>query len=119
MTIEVPNVPHEILLDHGSHTESSASVRERVCAARARQVERSGKPNSQLNNKEIDRYCRLTETDTRLLGSAIDRLGFSARSAHRILKVARTIADLEPRDDIQATHLTEAISYRRLERPPR
>ncbi|MDQ3565834.1 MAG: YifB family Mg chelatase-like AAA ATPase [Pseudomonadota bacterium] len=119
MTIEVPNVPHEVLLDHSSHAESSASVRERVCAARARQVERCGKPNSQLTNKGIDRYCRLTEIDTRLLGSAIDRLGFSARSAHRILKVARTIADLEPRDDIQATHLTEAISYRRLERPAR
>ncbi len=67
----------------------------------------------------FDRYSRLTKTDTRLLGSAIDRLGFSARSAHRILKVARTIADLEPRDDMQATHLTEAISYRRPERPAR
>ena len=77
MTIEVPNVPQAVLLDHRSHAESSTSIRKRVCAARACQVERSDNPNSQLTNKEIDRYCRLTETDTRLLGSAIDRLGFS------------------------------------------
>jgi magnesium chelatase family protein len=116
MHIEVPNVPREVLLDEEPHSESSAVVRERVCRARERQIERSGKPNSQLNNREIQRYCHLEQADINLLSAAIDRLGLSARSVHRILKVARTIADLVGSEAIQMPHLAEAISYRRLER---
>jgi magnesium chelatase family protein len=62
------------------------------------------------------RYCQLEQADINLLSAAIDRLGLSARSVHRILKVARTIADLVGSEAIQLPHLAEAISYRRLER---
>ncbi len=116
MHIEVPNVPREILLDAAPQSESSARVRERVCQARERQIARSGKPNSHLSNREIERYCHIGQADVQLLSSAIDRLGLSARSVHRILKVARTIADLGDSEAIQTPHLSEAISYRRLDR---
>lgn len=116
MHIEVPNVPREVLLDAAPQSEPSARVRERVCQARERQLERCGKPSSHLNNREIERYCHLGRADAHLLSSAIERLGLSARSVHRILKVARTIADLAGSEVMQTPHLTEAISYRRLER---
>ena len=116
MHIEVPKVPREVLLSNESEAETSTQIRERVCQARARQIQRSGKPNSQLNNRETERHCRLQPHDSHLLSAAIERLGLSARSAHRVLRVARTIADLEVSEALRTPHLTEAISYRRLER---
>lgn len=116
MHIEVPRLPRETLRTAPDGGETSDQVRARVEAARARQTERSGKPNCHLNNRQIDRACRLGDNDARLLEQAIERLGLSARSYHRILKVARTIADLAGSDTIQTAHLTEAISYRRLDR---
>jgi magnesium chelatase family protein len=116
MHIEVPKVPREALLSEELEAESSNQVRERVCQARDRQLHRSGKPNSRMTNREIERHCRLQPHDTQLLAGAIERLGLSARSTHRILKVARTIADLEAREAIHTPHLTEAISYRRMDR---
>jgi magnesium chelatase family protein len=117
MHIEVPRVPQELLRGQPqASVESSASVRARVCAARERQLARSGKPNQALGSAEIRRYCELTEQDHGLLDRAVARLGLSARAYHRILRVARSIADLDNRAHIATTHLAEAISYRRLDR---
>ncbi|HOB61029.1 MAG TPA: YifB family Mg chelatase-like AAA ATPase [Candidatus Competibacteraceae bacterium] len=113
--IEVPRLAHR-LLRGDTPEETSATVRDRVCAARERQLQRAGKPNSLLNTREIERDCRLSEADHRLLEQALARLGLSARAYHRILKVARTIADLAASADIRTPHLTEAISYRALDR---
>ena len=97
-------------------TESSAEVRARVEAARAIQHARAGKPNAQLTQSETVATCRLTVHDELLLERAIDTLQLSARSLHRILRVARTIADLAGSASIATAHLTEAIGYRRLDR---
>jgi magnesium chelatase family protein len=117
MHIEVPPVPRELLLDQTARTgESSAQVQERVETARARQIQRSGCANTTLNNKQIEETCRLDEAGRRLLEQAIDRLGFSARAYHRVLKVARTIADLAAGETIRPAHVAEAVQYRCLDR---
>ena len=115
--IEVPNLPRAELRQDAVR-ESSAEVRTRVIAARKVQLERGGKPNNLLSNREIEQFCRLNEADERLLDNAMEQLGLSARAWYRILKVARTIADLAGKENIQTLHLTEAITYRRLERKP-
>lgn len=114
--IEVPNLSRAELRSD-VHRETSAQVRARVMQARAIQWQRNqGKANSNLTNKEIEAFCVLNDHDERLLEGAISQLGLSARAWYRILKVARTIADLAASEVISTTHLTEAISYRRLER---
>ena len=113
--IEVPALPADALPGRGNG-ESSATVRERVIAAATRQSARQGKPNAQLQPREIERLCRLDSEGEALLRSALARLSLSARAYHRILKVARTIADLAALDEVSATHLAEAIGYRRLDR---
>lgn len=94
------------------NTESSSTLRERVTAARQRQLNRAGKTNRDLSNTELGKYCRLSEANQMLLERAAGKMGLSARAYHRVLKVARTIADLEASESIQAHHLTEALSYR-------
>ncbi len=94
--------------------ESSSAIRARVEAARARQVQRQGKPNAALGTQEIDRLCRLDATGEALLKQAIARLNLSARAYHRVLRLARSIADLAASDGILTSHLAEAIQYRRL-----
>lgn len=113
--IEVPRLAHRVLRGDAPE-ESSATVRARVCAARDRQLQRAGKANSALGTREIERYCTLSENDHRLLEQALERLGLSPRAYHRILKVARTIADMAGSESIKTPHLTEAISYRALDR---
>ncbi len=112
--IEVPRLPFEQL--QGEPGEASAVVRKRVEAAQQRQRKRNRKLNSVLNNKEIDKFCTITEKDKRLLHQVMERFQLSARAYHRILKVARTIADLEETGQITTAHLTEAIGYRCLDR---
>lgn len=114
--VEMPNQPHELLAQPEQVAEDSRTVRARVLAAHTRQLERAGKPNSLLVQREIERDCGLDPAGRRLLQAALQRLGLSARAVYRILKVARTIADLGASDRIEIEHLTEAISYRRLER---
>ncbi len=115
LQIEVPALPRGQLLSEQPDAEDSATIRQRVCAARERQLERAGKPNAYLNQKERQLHCRIGESEQHLLEHAMQRLNLSARGLHRILKVARSIADLADSPDITAEHLTEAISLRRLD----
>jgi len=117
MHIEVPRLQYSTLHQQ-EQSETSALVRQRVIAARQRQLTRSQCTNQTLSNKQIDRHCKLQKQDSELLEQAIERLGLSARAWHRILKLARTIADLDLSDNIQTKHLQEAIGYRRLDRHP-
>lgn len=115
MHIEVPRLQYSKL--HTQATgETSEVVRQRVIKARKRQLNRSQCANQALSNKDIDVHCTLQQEDNELLENAIERLGLSARAWHRILKLARTIADLDRCDDIKTPHLQEAIGYRRLDR---
>jgi magnesium chelatase family protein len=97
---------------------SSAEMRACVLAARECALARAGKLNAHLNVGEIERFCQPDATARELLAQAIAKLGLSHRALHRILKVARTIADLETSPAITAKHLSEAIGYRRLDRKP-
>lgn len=115
LQIEVPRVKHEDLQNLKSG-ETSREVRQRVESARARQQQRQGKINNALSGREVDAHCQLTDKDQKLLNAAMERFKLSARAYHRILKVARTIADLAGSDAIRTAHLTEALSYRALDR---
>jgi magnesium chelatase family protein len=115
--VEVPRLPPDQLGTAPSgHPETSAQVRARIEAARERQLARAGTPNQALGPREIDRTCVLDDACRRLMNQALTRLGLSARAYHRVLKVARTIADLAGSDAIDTRHLSEAIGYRRLDR---
>ncbi|MCU0834913.1 MAG: YifB family Mg chelatase-like AAA ATPase [Chromatiaceae bacterium] len=116
--VEVPRLPPEQLSAPAPLAEPSAAVRARVVAARELAMGRAGKPNRDLGPRELDRFCTLDEGARRLLNQALQRLGLSARAYHRVLKVARTIADLAGVDRIGTAHLSEAIGYRRLDRTP-
>jgi magnesium chelatase family protein len=96
--------------------EASAVVRTRVEAAHARQQARQHKPNACLSTPEVDRCCQPDAVGSKLLQQATTQLDLSARAWHRILKVARTIADLAGSDEISAPHVAEAIQYRRFAR---
>lgn len=110
--IEVPSVSHEELAQSAA-SEHSAAVRERVERVYALQRERQGKANAQLDTQEIERHCAIDAAAQALLKSAMARLGLSARGYHRVLRLARTIADLAGQRDIAAAHVAEAIQYRR------
>ena len=112
LQIEVPALPENELMTP-KRGESSATVRDRVERAADRQFERQCKPNCRLEPGEIDQYCVPETAAVALLRQAIERLHLSPRAYHRILKVARTIADLAGCDTIAATHVAEAIQYRR------
>ena len=108
------------LAEDAPGSEPSATVRARVVAARARQRARLGPLRADVNahipGREVRRLCRIDTPGRRLLEAASDRLGLSARAYTRILRVARTIADLSGEDQITTSHLAEAIQYRSLDR---
>lgn len=110
--VEVPALPEADLLSQ-ARGEDSARVRQRVNAARARQIARQGVPNASLDSARIDLHCQPDAAGETLLKQAISRLNLSARAYHRILKLARTLADLAAQDDISSGHIAEAIQYRR------
>ncbi len=114
--VEVPRLPPGVLRHDAAPGESSTRVRDRVIQARALQDARCGSTNARLDQSQTDAHCRLAPRDSALLERAVESLQLSARSLHRILRVARTIADLDGSVDIETPHLTEAIGYRRLER---
>ena len=111
LQIEVLRISREEL-QKPSVAETSEQVRSRVIAARNRQLKRQQKANRFLSNKEIERYCQLNKQDEKLIAQIMEKFNLSARAYHRILKVARTIADLSNSDTIQTNHITEAVSYR-------
>ena len=117
--IEVQPVPYETLAN-SRPTESSREIRKRVNTARALQIERYKYDgiysNSQLTSALISKYCFLTDECKKLLAKAFQKLNLSARAHDRILKVARTIADLDESQFIKIHHLAEAIQYRSLDR---
>jgi magnesium chelatase family protein len=111
---DVPRMPlTELNGKRGAHDEDSASVRARVIAARNIAMQRAGKPNATLAVREIERDCALGDAERTLLERAMEKLSLSARAYHRVLRVARTIADLAGRERIAREHLAEAVQYRR------
>lgn len=113
--IEVPALSHKDLL-HQISGEKSNAIQQRVEKAYQQQLARQGKANSLLTVKHIDQYCIPDTQGANLLEQAMIRLNFSARAYHRILKVARTIADLTGSNKINSHHIAEAIQYRKLDR---
>ncbi|MDH5648946.1 MAG: YifB family Mg chelatase-like AAA ATPase [Gammaproteobacteria bacterium] len=116
MHVEVPAVPKEVLLQPKGEGESSQVVRTRVARARKQQWQRSNCYNYGLSNEQLDKHCSLEKDARELLEKALDRLNLSARSYHRTLKIARTIADLSNEEIIAKSHVAEAIQYRSLDR---
>ena len=110
--MEVPRPQQSVLDRSGPEPESSAEVAKRVRAARARQQLRQGCCNAQLGCKLLDRHCALGDSGRKLLERAAEKMALSPRGVHRVLKVARTLADLDAEDRIADAHLAEAIAYR-------
>lgn len=113
LQITVPALSHEDLLKQADG-EHSATIRQRVQQAAQRQQQRQGKPNQLLSSQELDTFCQPDATGLQLLEQAMKQFQWSARSCHRVLKLARTIADLAGQDQISNRHLAEAIQYRRV-----
>jgi len=116
LSLEVPLLPSGSLSKRQQVSESSAEVLTRVLAARKIQTVRSGKVNAHLSNPEILRWCPLQQQDAEWLEEVLNSLGLSVRAWQRILKVARTIADLAGEEQITRSHLQEAVGYRSIDR---
>lgn len=112
LSVEVPLLPKGTLSKENYPSESTDVIKSRVLSARAIQLSRNKKLNSQLSNKEIYQFCALSPEDKLFFENALSKLGLSARAWHRILKVSRTIADLAGEEAIQKSHLLEALNYR-------
>ncbi len=117
--MEVPAVPYRDLKETVP-SASSAEIGKRVAGARDIQTRRFTRAkifcNAQMNSRHIKKHCTIGDKSHRLLETAIDKLGLSARAYNRILKISRTIADLEGKGTIGAEHISEAIQYRSLDR---
>lgn len=117
MHIEVPSLPGKLLSTfHPKQEETSQAIQQRVVLARNRQLARGHNINSKLSPHEIVEFCKLDNHAQQLLTSALEKFGISARTYHRILKVARTIADLGDSSQIQSEHIAQAIQYRKYDR---
>jgi magnesium chelatase family protein len=114
MHVEVPRMGFGEM--QGPNGEASRSVRARVTRTRTVQLRRNGTLNNRLTHQQIDAVCTLRDSDQLLLQQVMGKLQLSARAYHRILKLARTIADMDASENIQTQHLTEAINYRKLDR---
>ncbi|AOE48763.1 YifB family Mg chelatase-like AAA ATPase [Kangiella sediminilitoris] len=117
MQVEVPLLSQEELLQgNPKGTANSEAIKQQVETAQQIQHQRQGKLNGQLEASEVDDHCALSNNAKALLTQALDRFKLSARSYHRILKVCRTIADLEQSTSIEQKHISEALNYRKMER---
>ena len=115
--VEAPRVAREALRpDTPPDGEVSERVMARVSDARERQLARSKKPNARLATREINRHCKPDQAGQQLLERAMEQLGLSARAYHRVVKVARTIADLGDSETVMSVHVAEAVGYRVLDR---
>ncbi len=114
--IEVPAVDRKSLTESNSNNETSETIKQRVNNAFSIQLARCGKSNAELSSRETEKFCSLKTAEINLLDQAMEKLKLSARAYHRILRMSRTIADLDNSESITAKHLTEAISYRSLDR---
>jgi magnesium chelatase family protein len=113
MVIEVNSIPNAIINQtKDENAESSSTIRQRVITAFNQQLKRNGIVNAELKTADIEKHCKLSDTDKLLLQTATNKLGLSGRAIHRVMKVARTIADLSGSETILTQHLSEAISYR-------
>ena len=117
--VEVPAVEYRELR-RGVEGESSAAIRERIVAAREMQTERFRRHkvncNAQMNTRQLKKFCPLDAEGESILELAMQELALSARAHHKIIRVSRTIADLDGSENIQAHHLSEAVQYRNLDR---
>ena len=116
MSLEIPLLPKGMLTEGGNRGESTQKVKSRVEKAQKMMLSRSGMVNALLGSKEIETYCVLKKEDAEFLEKTLHQLGLSIRAYHRIIKVARTIADLAGETNIQRLHLAEAIGYRAMDR---
>ncbi len=114
--VEVLELVKEDLTNQSLKGEKSATVRQRVEKARKLQIARQGKINSMLSSKELDEVCELDSDSKKMLSMAIEKMGLSARGYYKILKVARTIADLNSVDVVDKRAIQEAISYRKMDK---
>lgn len=117
--VEVPKVEFKDMISK-NEGESSEKIRERVVRAREKQLERFKEKkiycNAQMGTKEVKRFCAVCEEGRKLLEMAVNRLGFSARAYTRVLKVGRTIADLDDKESVSPVHISEAIQYRMMDK---
>lgn len=112
--VQVSRPPATVLLSaKGEQGEASAAVAERVLKARNLQLDRQGQTNAEIDNQSIRRWCKLDRDGEHILTRAVSRFGLSMRGAHKVLRVARSIADLAASEKIQSDHLAEAVAYRR------
>ncbi len=116
LAVEVARLPTGELMPLPDRDEGSATIAIRVASARERQLRRQGKLNCELNARELDQHAPLDGNGRTLLQKAVDKFRLSARAYHRILRVARSIADLGNSEPIAAAHLTEALGFRALDR---
>ncbi len=117
MHLEVPRLSLDVLRKGSTDgEESSADIKQRVVFARNTALARCGKANAQLSASEVKKFCTVSEQSHRLLEQAMEKFGLSHRAYHRILKLARTIADLAGSEHIELPHVSEAIGYRKLDR---
>ena len=114
--IEVARLPRGMWANEQTGNETSEQVRMRVEHCRARQLARQQVPNAHLSSKQLKAHCQLNEADNEFLELAVEKLGLSTRAHHKILKIARTIADMAEAEHIEHAHIIEALSYRAMDR---
>ncbi|MFD1009492.1 MULTISPECIES: YifB family Mg chelatase-like AAA ATPase [Oceanisphaera] len=116
LSVEIPLLPPGELSRKRVKAEGSAKVRQRVLAAREHQLKRAGKTNARLSSSELEIYCPLEQADAEFLEQALHKMRLSIRAWHKLIRVARTIADLEHEEKISRIHLIEALGYRAMDR---